>query len=84
MCKPKRRWLIKDILYNHKIDLVSLQETKKEVFKDRTLWNLSNIITKWVVLLSNGRSGGILLGINEEKTRNHSIMGINIHCNHSS
>jgi exonuclease III len=36
MCKPKRRRLIKDILYNHQIDLVSLQKTKKESFKDNT------------------------------------------------
>jgi exonuclease III len=65
--KSKRRRLVKDILSTHNIDIISLQETKKEEFKNRTLKNLSINITKWLVLPSQGRSGGILLGINKGK-----------------
>jgi mRNA deadenylase 3'-5' endonuclease subunit Ccr4 len=63
--KSKRRRLVKDMLLFYNIDIVSLQETKKEEFKNKTLKNLSSHITKWLVLPSQGRSGGILLGINE-------------------
>jgi nitrate reductase NapE component len=65
--KPKRRRLIRDILYEHLIDLMSLQETKKEKYKDRMLRNLSLTINNWIFLPSVGNSGGILLGINENK-----------------
>jgi hypothetical protein len=65
--KSKRRRLVKDILSTHNIDIISLQETKKEEFKNRTLKKLSINITKWLVLPSQGRSGGILLGINKGK-----------------
>jgi exonuclease III len=66
--KSKRRKLVKDILLEHKIDVVSLQEIKKkEEFRERTLKNLSLEITNWLILPSNGRSGGILVDINENK-----------------
>jgi hypothetical protein len=47
--------------------LISLQETKKEKFKDKTLRSLSHRLTKWIILPSIGRSGEILVGINEDK-----------------
>lgn len=62
--KPKRRRLVRDVLADHYINIVSLQETKKEDFKDRTLKNFSPYITGWFILPSVGRSGGILLGVN--------------------
>jgi exonuclease III len=65
--KPKRRRLVKEIIFTHHIDIVSIQETKKSEFKERTLRNLSNILTKWVILPADGNSGGILVGINENK-----------------
>lgn len=37
--KLKRRRLVRDMLLNHHIDIISLQENKKSTFKDRTLRN---------------------------------------------
>jgi exonuclease III len=65
--KPKKRRVIRVILNEHSIDLVSIQETKKYKYKDRMLRNLSSNITNWINLPSVGSSGGILVGINEDK-----------------
>lgn len=65
--KPKRRRLVIDVLADHYIDRVSLQETKKEDLKDRTLNNWSPNITGWFILPEVGRDGGILFGVNESK-----------------
>jgi hypothetical protein len=58
---------LRDLLQQHKIDIVNIQETKKEIFKDRILFNLSYQITNWYTLPAIGRSGGILLGVNSSK-----------------
>jgi hypothetical protein len=63
----KRRHLIWDVFYDHSIYLVGLQETKKETFRDRTLKTLSKIINDWIILPSEGKSGGILVGYNTDK-----------------
>jgi mRNA deadenylase 3'-5' endonuclease subunit Ccr4 len=63
----KRRHLIRDVLYDHSIDLVGLQEIKKETFRDRTLKALSKTINDWIILPSEGKSGGILVGYNTDK-----------------
>ena len=60
----KRRYL-RDLLSDNHIDFVSIQETKKELFHDRSLRALSNTITKWIVKPSEGASGGLLLGFND-------------------
>jgi hypothetical protein len=65
--KSKRQRSVKDILSEHKIDIVNLQEMKKEEFRYRTINNLSSDITKRIILPFIGRSGGILVGINENK-----------------
>src|ERR1035438_663850 len=59
----KRRYL-SDIIRDNKIDIVCLQETKKEVFHERTLRSLSTSISQWVYKPSNGASGGLLFGFN--------------------
>jgi hypothetical protein len=46
---------------------VSLQETKKSEFKERTLKNLSIKITKWITMPFVESLGGILVGLNEDK-----------------
>jgi hypothetical protein len=46
---------------------VSLQETKKSEFKERTLKNLSIKITKWITIPFVESTGGILVGLNEDK-----------------
>lgn len=43
----KRRFL-RDTLFNNKIDLVGIQETKKDSFTERTLHSFSSTITHWV------------------------------------
>jgi hypothetical protein len=53
------------MLLNHHIDIVSIQETKKQEFKETTLSNISYKITHWFILPAIGRSGGILVGVND-------------------
>jgi exonuclease III len=48
--------LVKENIYTNKKDIISLQETKKTKFKDRTLRNFSKKISKWLVLPSIGAS----------------------------
>ena len=60
----KRRYL-SDLIKDHNIDLISIQETKKQTFSDRSLRALSFSITQWFVLPSVGASGGLLLGFND-------------------
>ena len=58
-----RRTLIKDLLRNHKIDIVCLQETIKQDFTDFELQGLEvgeNFY--WCWLPAVGHSGGMLLG----------------------
>lgn len=60
----KRRYL-SDLIKDNHIDIVCIQETKKEEFSERMLRSLSTHVTHWTVLPSAGASGGIILGYNE-------------------
>lgn len=64
---PHKRRALKDLIYFNKIDIVGIQETKKDSFSSRILKALSPSITFWLYKSSIGSSGGILLGINESK-----------------
>ena len=64
---PNKRRALKDFLYYNHIDIVGIQETKKEHFHSRTLNALSHIISHWIYKPSQGSAGGILLGINDTK-----------------
>lgn len=64
---PNKRRALKDILLLHHIDILEIQETKKETFKNRSLLALSSTISHWTFKPSIGASGGLLLGINETK-----------------
>jgi putative Mn2+ efflux pump MntP len=55
---------LKKYLKDHRIDIVSIQETKMENIKDGFLLALSTSITNWIVKPSLDNSGGILVGIN--------------------
>ena len=59
-----RRTLIKNLLREHRIDIVCLQETIKQDFTDVELQSLE-IGEKffWCWLPASGHSGGILLGL---------------------
>lgn len=58
----RKQQILVDSLKENKVDMVAIQETKKESFSDRTLRNLSSHVDSWVWLPSRGRSGGILFG----------------------
>lgn len=62
-----KRRALKELLLTHNIDIVAIQETKRESIPTRQLNALSNNITFWLYKSSLGSSGGILVGINDSK-----------------
>ena len=62
-----KRRALKELLNTHKIDIVAIQETKKENFPIRQLNTFSNNINFWIYKSSIGSSGGILVGVNDSK-----------------
>lgn len=62
----KRRFL-SDIFFTKRIDIVGIQETKKDSFPVRMLNAFSSTISRWIFKSSQGSSGGILVSINETK-----------------
>lgn len=62
---------------DHHINLISLQETKKESISNRMLNNLGSHLFAWFVLPSIGNSGGILVGINEDFLK-YLIVGLTL------
>lgn len=63
----RKTQILIDILKDNRVDIVAIQETKKETFSDRTLRSLSSYIDTWEWLPSRGRSGGILFGCPSSK-----------------
>lgn len=59
---PKKRRILKDLILDNSIDLIAIQETKKENFSLRILKSISHRFDTWVWVESKGRSGGILVG----------------------
>ena len=58
----RKRGVIKENLLKMRLDIVLLQETKKETLEDKvvgSLWKARN--RSWVALPSVGRSGGIVM-----------------------
>lgn len=70
-----RRGLLKEMIKLRDIDIVGLQETKRENFSNRELNSFQGSKTfSWAWKTSRGASGGILLGVNTDKVeliRNH-------------
>lgn len=70
-----RRGLLKEMIKLRDIDIVGLQETKRENFSNRELNSFQGSKTfSWAWKASRGASGGILLGVNTDKVeliRNH-------------
>lgn len=64
---PSKRRALKESLNIHKIDIVAIQETKKESFPARQLNALSNNINFWLSKSYVGSSGVILVGLNDSK-----------------
>lgn len=65
----RTRHILRDLISDNKIDIVAIQETKKDDFSHRCLKGISSRIDIWQWLPSIGRSGGILLGCDSNKVR---------------
>lgn len=63
----KKRQILHDIIVDHKIDLIAIQETKKEKFNNRVLKSISTHFDIWEWVPSIGRSSGILFGCDSSK-----------------
>lgn len=75
MNSPRKRLALKDYLQKYQVDIVAIQETKKEEFTNRFLRSLSPRLDLWIHLPSSGASGGILFGgdSNKIEIQSHSI-----------
>lgn len=67
MNASRKRQALSDYIDKYHIDMVAIQETKKEDFSNRILRSLSSKIDNWVFVPSVGRSGGILFGVDSSK-----------------
>lgn len=67
MNSPRKRKALADFIQQHHIDIVAIQETKKEEFSHRILNYLSRTLDVWLYVPSVGRSGGILFGGDSNK-----------------
>ena len=79
----KKRQILHDILVDHHIDILAIQETKKEQFTNRILRTISTRFDVWYWVPSVGRSGGILFGCDSSLINciSHSIhkFALNVH-----
>lgn len=64
------------MLADNQVDIVAIQETKKETFTHRALRSISSKFDKWIWLESKGRSGGILFGCDSD---NYSVIDSVVH-----
>lgn len=65
--KGRRRRQVKEYIDEHNLEVVGLQETVRETFTDRELLEIAgsrNFSWKWAP--AKGRSGGILMGLNQD------------------
>jgi exonuclease III len=63
----KKHRILHDIIVDNKIDMVAIQETKKQHFSSRMLKSICNKFDCWHELLAIGLSGGILIGFDSSK-----------------
>lgn len=71
----KKRQILHDIIVDHKIDIIAIQETKRATFNNRILRSISTTLDVWFWVPSKGRSGGILFGCDSNlfKYVSHSL-----------
>lgn len=81
-----KRQILHDIIVDNNIDMIAIQETKKEDFSTRTLRTISTKFDIWHWVPSIGRSGGILFGSDSSKFRyiSHSLhrFALDVHLEH--
>ena len=58
----RKRSILADLITQHSVDILAVQETKKEDFTKRFLMSISVKLDSWFWVPSVGRSGGILFG----------------------
>lgn len=70
-----KRHRLRDMIIDNHIDLIAIQETKKESFTKRCLSSISSNFDVWFWVPSSGRSGGILFGADSSqiKVSHHSL-----------
>lgn len=64
------------MISDHHVDLIAIQETKKESFTNRALRFLSSKFDKWCWLPSVGRAGGILFGCDSD---DYNVLDSQVH-----
>jgi exonuclease III len=71
-----KRNILHDLVIDNKIDLLTVQETKKKEFSTRMLKVVSSKLNVWIQLPSVGLSGGIVVGCDSAKFMiERSILG---------
>jgi exonuclease III len=59
---------IKELIWDHKVDFIGLQETMKQSYTDKFFRKIDNNSDfSWVWIPSNGKSGGMLSGIRKDR-----------------
>jgi hypothetical protein len=63
----KKRNMLHDLIIDHHVDIVAIQETKKQTFSTRILRSISTKLDEWFELPFVGLSGGILIECDSAK-----------------
>jgi hypothetical protein len=63
-----------DIIRDHNIDIIAIQEAKKKIFTKRMLLAIHPKFDIWLYKLSVGASGGILFGYDSSKFQINSSL----------
>jgi len=59
---------IKELIWDHKVDFIGIQETMKKSYSDKFFRKIDNAKEfSWYWTPSNGRSGGMLSGIKKDR-----------------
>lgn len=69
LCAPKKRRKLNNMIKDHSVDIIAIQETKSENFTNIQLQDISGSFDIWLVKPSIGLSGGILIGMDGSKFR---------------
>lgn len=62
MNTPRKRQALSDYIRTYHVDMIAIQETKKDSFSPRIPRSMAPQFDIWLYLPSHGASGGILFG----------------------
>lgn len=83
LAKSRKFEFIHELINKENIDFISLQETNKKEFDQNWLLAISgNKNFKWIYAPPNGRSGGLLIGLNADtfEIRGYQVQDFMIIC----